>query len=420
MRYIPEFEEFLISIGYSENSARDDIRLNRESEAYLYSSPELNGNTLDDIVADDAKMGIAFTVLSRIERPYYKNEHQNVLRLYYYFVNKRWYDGWVSSKMKGDTVRNNRSNSKYKVKVFPVNVPDRIPDWLESNWGIIKYDPTVPENERIPGLTGFLGGEYDHIVSSRGHYILDRDLPLFRNRDIFPFIPVVLSNELPYKEYHESDEEIARRIVNSNGSYDEVLNILRNKDWTDRILGEYHHSGCSGNLFPECLDAVDQGFQFEDGSRPYITIYYRNTDCPNTEEYMMKLGNCLAHEYFHFLNDVFAQREFAKKSAHRKAVIEALADFYAACYTMYEHGEYRYCRAAAKVVEDRYNAWVKKFGTAWPYAYAYYFYLIGGRELCFNMNLDDYRRFGSIGKFNEVFRASARSMNEAYQILTTR
>lgn len=280
----------------------------------------------------------------------------------------------------------------------------------------IFYDRNVPEKEKIPGLKEYIYHIMSILLESRGRYVLKHENLYEIERVIHPQtrIPIILSAEKPTKEYRESDEYLARKIheltekKGSDTSEGEILRILKSREFTELIQGMYIHSGAE--------KFIDVSFQLENGDRPYIVIYYKNFRSTSEDAFKAEMAMCLAHEFFHLLHNILAIETFNKKGAHRKNVIEALADFSSVIFLQHSFGclNKNACLDAAR---NRYNAWIKRFGSSWPYANALYFYFIRNEWNCFKENPEDYYAIGSIDKFNDVLSESCLSMSNAYDIL---
>lgn len=139
-------------------------------------------------------------------------------------------------------------------------------------------------------------------------------------------------------------------------------------------------------------------------NKPYIEIYYRNADSRNPAE----IKKCLAHEYLHYLHYVYAGEKYEETSKELK---EGLADFFGVLYSIY-----RGQKDDIKVAQNRYNRWIKNFGTYWAYANALYFYEVHGKKMKFSSDYKKYEIHGSIGKFIQVF-GSTRHPDDAYNAM---
>lgn len=275
-------------------------------------------------------------------------------------------------------------------------------------------DDIEPSIEEL-SLREYLEKEYDHLLETKGSFILNEDLEWKEER----IVPIILSKKQYKDEYYQSDDVLAKMIyirqrVEGPLSRKEIKKILKNRCITNNRLGTYFHKGCG-------LDCKEYPFycfldEIDDCAKPFIEIYYEQTNY-KSEEGRVELSNCLAHEFFHFYHDLSAQREFNKscrgrESSNKNEVIESLADFFALVYTI-SKGEKDYPRRI-------YNRWVERFGSNWPYAFAYcYYYNEHGdpvpysdyiSEYCMNIN-------GCKEKFNEVFWTSKQSMKIAHDTL---
>lgn len=297
------------------------------------------------------------------------------------------------------------------------NVPESISVYFYSEKRLdIRYDKAIDEKDKIPGLVEFLEYEYEQLLESKGSFILDEDLS---EDDVKP-IPVILSSECPVdkKRYTMSDDWIAKTIVRElqkEYSEDEkeekeeiVKRILKDRSFNTPIAGMYFHNS---NQLSE-----------RDIPGPYIELYYRNTYCPDEEDYKAFLSACLAHEYFHFLQYSCLGIDINKKRL-KKQVVESTADFFslAYCLSKAKDDKHRSIKKEAlkKWAEERFTTWRYRFGSGWPYAFAYCFaYGNHYSPMNFSDKLDDYKNYGCIDRFNWVMECSKRSLIRAYDALT--
>ena len=281
---------------------------------------------------------------------------------------------------------------------------------------VIIYDKAVKKEDQIEGLVDFLQSEYECLLETHGRFILEEGF--FKEKDFKP-IPVILSSECPVgKTYRADDDWVAKTIVREfrNGYSEEekeaiIKRVLKDRSFTPWITGMYYHDGSS---FVK-RNNVDCNIE-----SPCIVLYYRNTISQDEEEYKAWIAANLAHEYFHYLHDLYAGDEFNKNGYRRDRVVEALADFFAFMYSLHaaETGlnsvnEY----AREKAAKDKYDGWVYRFGTQWPYAYAYCLFFDVFIPAEYSSYIKDYWKNGSKLKFNEVLGISKQGMKYAYKRL---
>ena len=281
---------------------------------------------------------------------------------------------------------------------------------------VIIYDKAVKKEDQIEGLVDFLQSEYECLLETQGRFILDERL--LKDKD-FKTIPVILSSECPIgKTYRADDDWVAKTIVRefSNGYSEEekeaiIKRVLKDRSFTPWITGMYYHDGSS---FIQ-RNKVDYNIE-----SPCIVLYYRNTISQDEEEYKAWIAANLAHEYFHYLHDLYAGDEFNKKGYRRDRVVEALADFFAFMYSLHaaETGLNRVSGyAREKAAKDKYDRWVYRFGTKWPYAYAYCMFFDMFIPAEYSSFITDYWKNGCKLKFNEVLGISKQGMKYAYKRL---
>ena len=297
-------------------------------------------------------------------------------------------------------------------------VPKAIFGYCYQNKSLdIRYDKDVDEKDKIPGLVEYLNYEYEQLLESKGSFILYDDL----SEDVMKPIPVVLSSKCPMdKRYRMNDDWVAKTIIRElqEEHYDEkkkeiIKRILKDRSFQPRISGMYFPNK-NQILERDCDDSVPQG--------PYIELYYRNTFCPNEEDYKAWLSACLAHEYFHFLQDSYFVIDFSKKKL-KKQVVESTAEFFSFAYSLYkaEGNTHRHMEkeALGRWAESRSNTWRYRFGSEWPYAFAYcFFYGNNYSPMAYSYFLSDYKDYGCIEKFNTVMELAKSSMQQAYTGLT--
>ena len=297
-------------------------------------------------------------------------------------------------------------------------LPKRITGYCNSKKHLnIRYDKAVENKHRIPGLVEFLNCEYEQLLESKGSFILDNELS---EKDMQP-IPVILSSECPKgKKYTMDDDWVARTIVkelqkcNSEKEYElAIKKVLSTRSFQYPISGMYFHN-----------DNLQSREDYDDfiPKGPYIKLYFRNIFCPDEEDYKAWLSANLAHEYFHFLHDSYAGKEFNKTGEQKERVKESLADFfsYTYCLRKVEGSSPSFIDSIAlkRYAKRQLDTWQYRFGSKWPYAYAYCF-LYGNSfsPVSCSDSLYDLNKSGCIEKFNYVLKRSKISMNRAYKEL---
>lgn len=214
-------------------------------------------------------------------------------------------------------------------------------------------------------------------------------------------IPVILSPEIKKKTYKLSDDEIAKQICElaqkkgGNVTEKEITAILKNKEgFTDLISGEF--------------------VKLEE---PYIVLYYHAIGGKTREELVAGLANVLAHEYMHYMEYRYCLSK-GVASGKNKKLSEAMADFFGVLYLLQRRWFINYAlNEKTHVAERRYNGWVDRFGTCWPYAEALHFYTVNADIMGFSHDYGNYIKHGAINKFIEVFINSF-DHQRAYRIMT--
>ena len=254
----------------------------------------------------------------------------------------------------------------------------------DSETELISYD-NVPEEEQVPELCCNLENVYESILNFACQIFGDRAYPLQLRR-----IPVILKQNCPSRIYFHNDEYVMKKINErvKNGENVDILETRRIMRHTMRICG-----------------------MFVDKPRPHIEIFFNQFDALCMDEYIAKIGNTLAHEYMHYLEYELC-RYYGKKAFTDDNVSEALADFYGVLYSIKRGGKYD-----LSVAENKHHLWKELEGSGWPYAYALYFYKVGGNEMRFSTNYADYVKHRSVNKLVEVFKATP-NPEDAYDKLT--
>ena len=227
-------------------------------------------------------------------------------------------------------------------------------------------------------MLSILEGEYEHIMG------WGRDLlGLYNKCDRIERIPVVLSPAIKKKTYKADENYWSQKIyelsLKKNGDItkEEVLQILKKKSFTDHITGEF------------CIGYNQFG--------PHIILYYNVIHGVTIEEKLANFANVLAHEYMHYMEWRYCSAMGVMHYSNEN-LSEAMADFFAVLYSIK-------CNNAepTKVAHTRYETWVKRFGSRWPYAQALHFCTISGNRIDYSDHYTDYETHGSVDKLIAVF-----------------
>ncbi len=223
-------------------------------------------------------------------------------------------------------------------------------------------------------------------------------------------VDVHLSDEKLTSEYLLTPKDLENWVKNAgdclpallDGHYlkdDDLREVLKKMLNRNRRDGDKNYKP-KGSHRMSCLKFGD----YRIAPEPTITIYYRNLpsygDPSKTDRFVAELCGVYAHEYFHHVHHHWRGGVglFGKSHGWKKeVVIESLADYFA--YLVLTMG---LNPIGGEVAGRRYDSWHRFFGSPWPYAYA----------LCIGCVTD------CLGKFEDVFKASRRSWDEAYKILT--
>lgn len=281
----------------------------------------------------------------------------------------------------------------------------------------IRYADDVNDEEKVPGLTGFLAEEYNQIfhalfdgfLDPESVFSLDVELPeedgtslMDTILDYFPnFIPVILSKETPVDTYHNDEKAIARMIkyqveqAGNNITEEDILGIMKKKTMVCSRLGQFVYE-----------DLLNDG-------HPYIIIYYRNVNCPDWEEYKALMANVLAHEYMHYVHSL-CSNYFEDPSWKNRAVKEGLADFFSMVYLLI-----RGTKERCALAEKKYCSWKENFRSNWPYANALWFFLIKRKWLPFKAEFSYFYSDNDFyDKLLDVINNSCYEPEWPYEILT--
>ena len=228
----------------------------------------------------------------------------------------------------------------------PFTPPESGNDSTEEYSQLVRYNTNVYENEKVENLCSRIESEYRELVYHFARDIFDEH---FR-QDFPPLIKVVLCKECPSKIYLNSDAYVTKKVneLIKRGkmlSPTDVSKILR---FNMRIAGE-----------------------FISGDVPYIKIYFNQFEAKSMEEYVSMVMNVLAHEFAHYLEFEYCKR-YKVPHYQDERVSEAIADFFGLLFSCYR-SEIVIGAFDLDVVEKRYNGWLSREGSGWPYAYALHF-----------------------------------------------
>ena len=247
---------------------------------------------------------------------------------------------------------------------------------------IVVYENSNPTCEPIPGLRDYLKNEYKKIRE------FAQDI-LGHLWQVFPEIPVYLSEKQPTKTYYYS--------------LDFLLDEMKEK--CAKCTGRNCKTPCEADMaiLREYAPFVRNICgEFFGGKDPYIVLYFKNFKNPSmhNSNFLAEIANTLAHEYLHYLEYAYcnAHKTIAGKSDN---VSEALADFFGMLYSL---------KKASKedlvVAKKEYSSWKRYWGSNWPYAYAICFYQVNGHKESYTNQLVDYDHLGMIKKFRDVFAST--------------
>ncbi len=292
--------------------------------------------------------------------------------------------------------------------LFKSDVPLRISGYSEKTWMPIYYEDDALEDEKIPGLTGFLESVYQDEIVWAANCRLDNDEYRFPEDRIgehisIPIIPIILSKDCPPNKY-EIEENWIRNKVNKQLVDNPERDFMKDRLFDDMKksipgkLGEYHHEGSNYDWDPNDIRYSYRVFSWENNSKPFIKIFYRNLIRPNENEYCNRIKCVLAHEYFHFVHDRLAGN---LKNDLNGNVIESAADFFCTYFI------------GGNTANENYESWEKWFGSGWPYSSAlYYFYADGSEYPCYAI-----KHPAISEKFERILETSCVSMTKAFSDL---
>ena len=263
-------------------------------------------------------------------------------------------------------------------KSAPPYIPPRRGADFEND--LVEYDGNVDVNEMVPCLCKAILEELAKIhdfFAPQFESAQREDLVKAISSEYWGNIRVILKKECPCKEYKNSDEYFDKKIreLLDRGEKITITKAEQLMRFTDRITGKYVQGD------------------------PRIYIYYNQFDANCWDEYIAQIRNTLAHEYVHHLEDMYCMK-FRIKPFMDARVSEAVADFGGVFYSI-SRGGTKGGQYDLDVAQQRYDAWVDRLDSSWPYANAYY--LVYKMPNPLHVNFDDYHRYGAFDKFCDVF-----------------
>jgi hypothetical protein len=280
-------------------------------------------------------------------------------------------------------IMDRKSNSSKSKSIVTTTIPavhmgKTIEEWVPCSQHFFRYhyDALVGIGD---DLLSRMEGEYECILGFGRDEVFGKACEERIER-----IPVLLSPEIKKRTYKPSNEEIAEEIYElfnpncRNASKKDIVAILEKaKQFTDTVTGE-----------------------FVKAEQPYIVLYYKAIGGKNKEEKIARLANVLAHEYMHYMEYRYCLAHVVESYQNEK-LSEAMADFFAELYTL--KNEYYASKERKTVAKCRYDLWLERFGSCWPYAKALHFYTVCGNTMNFSDKYCDYEQYGSVKKLCEVF-----------------
>ena len=240
--------------------------------------------------------------------------------------------------------------------------------------GCVYYDG-VSENKQVPGLCSWICELYSNIIHfARNLFCEFVEIDWEMDR-----IEIRLCDKCPIKSWPKGDYYLSKEIFNANNkkerklTVNEIHEILKEKNFTDKVLGRYISS-----------EAV-------------IEIYYMNFRANNLFELVSMIYNTIAHEYMHYLEHKYCSIK-KKKAFTNDFLSEPMAEFFGLlCSINYGYPEY------IEVAKHRYDSWITREESHWPYAEALYFFKVNSKHLTFISNINYYYDNDSIKKLQIVF-----------------
>lgn len=273
----------------------------------------------------------------------------------------------------------------------------RLPLGADTPINRVSY-ANVPKYKQVPGLCEYVDRCLDKIKEMAKKIFAKHEPNRLTEGNDFGYLRVKLSCvcRMGYSN-DKTDKQIAQDIVDKsieNGeplSVEQVLELIQQREFEDRMLGCFTWGK----------------------NRPQITIYYMNFHTSSYKTFYAMIFNTLAHEYMHYFEHL-VRRRLARRFTKNKIVSEAMADFFALLCSVFKHDSY-----SLEVAQKRYNLWLKRQNSNWPYSCALYFFLVNGRVMNFSADYNDYVQQGSVEKLNDVlghyaYTSVSRALNVLY------
>lgn len=375
IQFLNEFRDYLISVNF--HSAKP-YRKHLEN---IYNEFNSAKGLLDKLVNEKDNLKQLRFCFQLIERIYYAKEIEKDA------VIKSKYGDWHSVVMKLVDFIQSRVVVLPKGYLFERNIsaiwdgeigltmknpytpPCQGADYETTH---ITYADNVLLEEQVPQLCGALEGEYERLLGF-ARKIFGSWVDSLQPRRI----PVILKKECPAKIYLNDDEYVTRKI-NELIEHGEHISV----EETAKLL-RYEMRVCG---------------LFVSEPEPHIEIYFNQFKASSREEYLAKIAQTLAHEYAHYLEYVYCTRK-GKAPLTSKNISEAIADFFGVLYSLYRNQSYD-----LNIAKDRYESWVKRYGSGWPYAYALCF--VKHMPHPFHTELNDYYIYKCVDKLLDVFAST--------------
>lgn len=406
---------------------------------------------LDIVVQSDANMenGLV-TIEGLFSGKTYVSKFKGVLRHYYVFRNGRKYNNKTNSGRRTSC----RGLVAVPYDISGLNFENYVDSVIQggnnyiSNNLIVSYDKGVPNSNKVPGLYEFVLNEAQYILSIGGPVLCSYFSGTFNHLDFLP-LHIILDDSTPMSYYGEYNPNNAwkkikqildaavvcdrsiihkfKRIIantkNKTHALDEISDLVDNFCMYDDTFA-YEPARSIIDQIRQVLEDVSFGCRRlgDFCADKTIHIYYRNFDTHRGDMvYLAEIRNTLAHEIYHFVHNIYAQKTFADSSNNAKRVIESLADFFAFVYTLNDKCMWPAMLTERRMIaKERYVSWQKNLKTAWPYADAIR-YTFSGNSSIPNMHYsdlaEDYIKYGSMRLHARVFDYSCTDMKIAFDTL---
>lgn len=344
---------------------------------YCNTAERVLGRDLDDVVCDFNE--IAKALASLAAEPSYVRKAFEYYISFYYAPKQSWADSDTEGEEKPGDDGDVAKNSHQKGTIMPI--PKKI-----SFEPLVQYYSDVPSVERDEDLRAGLELEYPKILA-----FAQKTLGALVDPDLH-YIPVFLSKETPFSKPVLVDKRYINRLKR---------NYEKGKELTQDQLAILD----GGMIRSEPIVA-----SFFEGEAPYIEIYYNNIYCSKSHNLTFAIMY-LAHEYMHFLHYSYVAQRGIADPLNIKKLNEAMADFFGVIYSMDLGG-----KDDKAVAQRRYEIWLGRDGSGWPYAYALKFF-----NKPYKYRLIDYSSIqtdNAIQKLKNVF-AKTTDPKEAFKLLNS-